>query len=141
MRERVIIIDPEGDTLDVNKDGSINVHLTPSATNPWTVFRTTAAGGEASRVAKAASGTLRDVYAGNVSGALGYLMLFDAAALPANGTVPLLAAVPIANTQEGWYDFGTDGIGFTTGMVVAMSTTQLTLTVVAGGCDFTGRVL
>ena len=139
---RVLIRGPQGVELIVLPGGGIAVSSTPSPppAGTWVVFRTTAAGGEASRVGLAAPCQLRDVYGGNNSGADAYLQIHNAVALPANGTVPYLPPVFVPNGQQGWYDFAFDAIDMTTGLTLAFSTTLLTLTVVAGGCDFGGRL-
>ena len=59
-----------------------------------------------------------------------YFQVFDAASLPADTTVPVLTQkVTAGNTAS--YDFG-DGVPFSTGIVVALSTTDTTLTVGTG---------
>lgn len=137
--KRVKIYGNNGVEITVNPDGSINTNLTIPAINPWTIFRTTAAGGETSRVAKASAGTLRDVYISNAQAVDTFLQIFDAAALPANGTVPLIAALLCRAGQHMWYDFGETALPCGTGIVLAASTTQLTLTLATASCSFGGR--
>ena len=107
------------------------------ASTSWTNFASTAL--EASRVVKASSGTLRDVYVYQASGSLLYLQLFNAAALPANGTVPSFTPIPVPTGSMAFIDFGTDGIILSTGIVAALSTTAATLTVAGAVGFFSGR--
>ncbi len=72
--------------------------------------------------------TLYSVTAYNASASDLYLLVFDATSLPANGAVPHLPPVKVtANTTAG-YDFNIGGCKFPTGIVVATSTTPITLT-------------
>lgn len=67
------------------------------------------------------------VTAYNKGGSTAYLQLFDAASLPANGTVPLIeVAVPANGTAS--MDFGAKGIPVSSGAVAALSSTDATLT-------------
>ena len=93
------------------------------------------AGNVASLVAKAVSisggiARLHRVIATNTNGATRYIQIFDATALPANGTVPLIT-FPLAagaSTQPP-IDFGVYGRTFVNGIVIANSSTEATLTV------------
>lgn len=64
-----------------------------------------------------------------------YILLFDAATLPANGTVPLLALQANSKNAFAW-DFGPEGMSMSTGVVVANSSTDTTLTVGSADCFF-----
>lgn len=83
---------------------------------------------EASNVIKAVTGTVYTVRGYNTSGGALFLQLFDAAALPVDTTVPL-AVVPIAANSAASFDFGALGLPFTNGLVVALSSTDDTLTI------------
>lgn len=63
------------------------------------------------------------------SGSPTYMMLFDAASLPSNGTVPRKAAVLTTTTGNVSMDFTPNGIYCSTGIVLAASSTQATLTI------------
>lgn len=94
---------------------------------------------EGSHVVAAIPGSLRDVYAKNASGGKLYLMVFDAAALPANGTKPGLSPLPVPADSFGWFDFADDALVCAAGIVVAFSTTDSTLTVAGALGFFSGR--
>jgi len=83
----------------------------------------------ASLVVSAAAATF--LYAGLASDAAArvWLHVFDAAALPANGTVPTLTPVAVDNTLEGSISLFDRGVAFGTGITLAVSTTHRTLTV------------
>jgi len=60
-----------------------------------------------------------------------YLHVFDAAAVPSAGAVPKLILVLRGDLQDPdnfYFDFGSRGIPFTTGIVVAASSTLATYT-------------
>lgn len=80
-----------------------------------------------SLVAKSTSGNLVTASVYNKSGGALFFQLFDAAALPANGTVPLIVRGVAANAIAE-FDFTTAGLPFTNGMVLALSSTDSTLT-------------
>lgn len=60
-----------------------------------------------------------------------YMMLFDATAVPANGTTPLKSWVAQANFEIN--EHVSDGIPCLTGIVLVLSTTKDTLTIITGG--------
>jgi len=80
-----------------------------------------------SLVIKNAQGVLMSVTATNTTAADLYLLLFDAAAVPPDTTVPVDWAV-IPAKFAGGLDYGSLGRAFTNGIVAAMSTTMETLT-------------
>lgn len=82
----------------------------------------------ASRVIKAAAGTLYMLKALNTNIAARWIQLFDAAALPADATVPLIS-VPIAAGGYQPIDFGVYGRHFAAGIVVCNSSTAATKTI------------
>lgn len=94
------------------------------------VRSSTGNGPETSRVVKTTPGLLLGyrVVASAVLTTDVWIQLFDAAALPANGTTPIWrAAFPIGTIEV--FDDPPQGLNFDTGIVIASSTTFLTLTV------------
>jgi hypothetical protein len=95
-----------------------------------------AQGGSNSGVVYSAPCTLLRIRALNV-GSLLWLMFFDSATVPTNGTVPLLAPIPVAATtgvidvdwNEDIGSAGLLGIQLSNGLVWAASTTSASLTV------------
>lgn len=79
--------------------------------------------------AGAAVADARRVYSVTVSntGAALFLQLFDAAALPADGAVPLVS-VPVSAASVQFYDVA-KGLPLTTGLAFCLSSTQATKTV------------
>ena len=79
---------------------------------------------------KATPGTLNTILAANSHATdVFYLQLFDANALPINGTAPRLPSIPIAAGQTVSIDLGR--MAFATGIYWASSSTVATLTVTA----------
>lgn len=64
-----------------------------------------------------------------------FILLFDAAALPANGAVPVAGFPVVAASAAAGY-WGTAGRAFRAGIVLACSTTQGTLTLGAADTIF-----
>lgn len=87
---------------------------------------------EASHVVKATAGSLFTAGMFNNNGATRYLQGFQAAALPANGAVPVFS-IPVATGATEFQLFGDLGLTFSTGIVLANSSTATTLTI--GGAD------
>jgi hypothetical protein len=85
----------------------------------------------------AAVGTCRlygfTVTSSNVSAQ--FVLVFDLVALPANGTLPLFAVNVAAASSAGLY-YGSMGRTFDRGIVLANSTTQVTLTLGAADTLF-----
>lgn len=88
----------------------------------------------ASKVVKAAAGTLYGVSGFN-SGPTQYIQIHDAAALPANGAVPILP-IEVPAGKPFAIDFGAKGRAFATGIVVCNSTTLATKTLGAADSWF-----
>lgn len=99
-----------------------------STSGTATVSRANSSALESSRVVKASSGTLFTITSYNTSAGSRWLQFFDAAALPANGAVPLMTVEVPAGTT-GSFDFGSKGLPFTSGLVAALSSTDDALTV------------
>lgn len=89
---------------------------------------------EASAVVSASACLVSQVRVQNFGASTRYLQLHNAAALPANGTVPK-AVTGIGTNATGVITFAIPTDRFSTGLVVACSTTQGTLTISAGA-DF-----
>lgn len=86
------------------------------------------AAAEASAVLATGRTRVWNVIMHNGNAATRYLLLFDAAALPANGTVPDAPPLQIPADGTGSLDLG-DGSLFLNGLVAASSTTAQTLTI------------
>ena len=98
--------------------------------NPLTY---TSAGDARDGLILAGAGELREIKCCNTNAATRYLQLFDAIALPANGTTPAWTAstiVTLTEVKEVW----NPKVRFGTGIYWAISTTRATLTV-AGATD------
>lgn len=81
---------------------------------------------EASRVLKASAGNLVSLFGYN-SGAAGFIQLFDAATLPADGVAPV-ATFAVPGTANFSLDVAVLGLPFSAGIVAAFSTTGPTKT-------------
>jgi hypothetical protein len=84
---------------------------------------------ETNHVISAAACKVKSIKALNNSGANLWLHVFDAAALPANGTVPSRCPIPVLAGQVNG-DSWPGSTGFTVGCVAALSSTLSTLTVI-----------
>jgi hypothetical protein len=92
------------------------------------------AAAESSAVISASATRISQVRVQNLGASTRYLHLFNAASLPANGTVPK-AVLALAAGASGAITFAIPTDRFSTGCVVACSTVQGTLTLSAGA-DF-----
>lgn len=90
---------------------------------------------EKSHVASAVPCNLRSAKALNTSVSTVYLMIFDSATLPANGTAPSRIPIPIASGDVNG-DVWQGGTTLAAGCVVALSSTLSTLTLVATSCGW-----
>lgn len=88
---------------------------------------------EASAVVSASACLVSQVRAQNFGASTRYIQLHNASSLPANGTVPK-AVVGVGTNATGIITFAIPTDRFSTGLVVACSTTQGTLTI-SGGAD------
>lgn len=79
-------------------------------------------------VAASRASTVYTVTAYNASASDLYMLIFDATSLPANNTVPTLPPLKITSGTTAYYDFNVAGAKFANGIVVATSTTPITLT-------------
>lgn len=114
-----------------------SVETTPSvSSSPWTVRQAEAL--EASEVFKIGAGVARDLVVFNNNAASRYVQVFDASALPSNGAVPILSVLCPAGDSVG-FDWGADGMAFSTGFIACLSTTGATKTIAAADGLFTAR--
>lgn len=72
-------------------------------------------------------------YAGTTSPM--YLQMHEATALPGNGAVPLKPGQYLSPQSSFWYDYPEEVVKFGTGLVLALSTTEGTLTIATVGGD------
>jgi hypothetical protein len=99
----------------------------------------------ASQVLKVISGLgkghLHWLFLYNNNAAVRYAMIFDAASLPANGTAPMfMQSMTAATSVPKELAFPPDGLLFTTGCVIAISSTPATLTLAAADLIFTAGI-
>jgi hypothetical protein len=94
--------------------------------------RATSTGAVTSNVLRNAPGFVNSFYVTNNTATAGFLQFFDATALPANGTVPLVV-IPLPASETIGSDIPIFGL---VGMVAAISTTQATLTISANAAFF-----
>jgi hypothetical protein len=82
-------------------------------------------------VVKASAGALADAVATNNGGSFLYLMIFDSATVPGNGTVPKFQAIPLPATATGTINFKELSLSLmmTHGICWAASTTATALTI------------
>lgn len=108
---------------------------TPTPTGGLALGASTAA--EASHVIKSGAGNLYSLQAN--SSASGYVMLFDATSLPADGAVTPLLALPVSTfLSMSWG--GLPPAHFSTGIVAACSSTGPFTLTSASVCNFTWQV-
>jgi hypothetical protein len=122
----------DGDNVKILADryGRLWVRLSGGASKD----ATTSATGETERELAGAHTLLE--YAGlNLNGGPAYLMVFDSATIPVNGTVPALTALPVASGEFGSIEV--EGLDFSEGISVCFSSTALTLTKYLGDSSFT----
>jgi hypothetical protein len=96
---------------------------------------------EASRVVKAAPGTLYALTVYNNSGSAQFYQLHDATAEPSVGAVPAAILAKIAAGGSETVYFGRRGRAFTKGIVVTNSSTGATLTVGAADSYYDAQYL
>jgi len=109
----------------------------PDTTSTFSITPYASTALEASAVVKASAGNLYGFVAANNNAALRYVMVFNLTALPANGTVPTIPGLPIS-ASGGVLPFDTGKFGnyFNTGIVIALSTTQFSLTLAGADALF-----
>ena len=89
----------------------------------------------ASIVAKTSAGSLVSLQVYNDKSSAQYIQVFDAAALPANGAVPVYTFT-LASKGTQTIDFGDYPVNCVNGIVIANSSTGSTLTVGSADCWF-----
>lgn len=115
---------PQELQCDINGNLLVNIAAQGGNTpTSWNDFAPSSYSG----VIKNAGGKLFSLYAANVGASTRYLMLFDAAALPANGAVPKIV-IPLAVNDADLFPFVRPK-SFTTGIVWGASSTATTLTI------------
>ena len=90
---------------------------------------------EASRIAKAAAGTLYTLTGYN-SGPAQFIQIHDSATLPANGAAPVVI-IPVPAQGGFSYDFAGYGLPLSNGIVITNSSTGPTKTIGSADCYFT----
>ena len=133
LTQNVRIQDGGGASLDSLAPalGGVNaliVALSPLNSAALSPLSTASGAAVASKVVKATPGKLFRVDFFNGNAAARFLQVFDAAALPGAGSVPLISR-PVATLAADHIDFGAYGRQFSVGIVIANSSTGPTLTV------------
>lgn len=118
--------------LQVDANGNLKVAVTSSSA---TSSKFTSSAYEASHASSGAK-TVRSIYVSSKAAAAGFVFIFDAASLPANGTVPDFPPVPIPAGPAFVSVPIDEGRSHATGLVVAFSSTQATLTIGTADCWF-----
>lgn len=112
----------------------------PEANTSWALSNSDSAALEASRVIKASAGKLYKLRVTNTLGSVQYIQLFNAAAVPADTTVPnVVASVAAGGVLE--MDFTQYGRMFSTGICVSNSSTPAAKTIGAADCLFSAQYL
>lgn len=124
-------------TLKVGTDGSITVSVETAA---GTASNTTTTAYAASLVIKNAPATLFGLTGYNSKTSTQFIQLHDATSLPSNTAVPKVV-FSVAASSPFSLDYGDIGRLFTTGIVVANSSTGATLTVGSADCWFDAQYL
>lgn len=114
---------------------SIVNSLRPSASSVYAITPYVSAAQEASAVVKASAGNLYGFVFTNNNAATRYVQVFNAAALPGDGTVPALS-FPVSSGGVFPFDTGKYPNQFTNGIVFCNSTTQATKTIGAADSLF-----
>ena len=123
-REREKFSDIDGNTcVNITNLGSTP---TSAATN-FSQYSSAAA--ESSEVIKASAGRLYGGVLNNANAAARYFQFFNSTTLPADTAVPFVTIYCPANQSVSFSFADTDGLYFSTGIVVCNSTTQNTKTI------------
>lgn len=122
--------------------GTVNVAASQTiATTQATKTNVHSTAYEASHVLKSSAGLLFMVTGYNSKTTAQWIQLHDATSLPSNTAVPVMTFT-VSPQSNFSIDYGTiGGRNFTTGIVVANSTTGPTLTTGASDCFFDGQVI
>jgi hypothetical protein len=95
---------------------------------------------EASRILKASAGTLFGITGYNSKTTKQYILFFDSATLPADGTAAI-QTIPVPSDSPFALDFGANGRTFANGIVFCNSSTPRIKTLGAADCTFDAQVL
>lgn len=95
---------------------------------------------EISHVLKSSSGKLMSLTIYNSKVGAQFIQLHDAVSLPADTAIPVLT-ISLATIASATVNFGTLGLDFSTGIVVANSSTGPTLTKGSADCFYCGTVI
>lgn len=133
-----------GNTVNVNITGPnpLPVSLPAGAQSVQgpTLSNASSAAYEASHIIKAATGKLFILSVYSSKAATQWIQLHDAAALPADGAVPVLT-LSIATVADLMLDWSIFGRNFANGIVVCNSTTGPTKTIGAADCFFDAQFI
>ena len=94
-----------------------------------------------SMVVKSGSGKLYGFSVFNSKNATQYILLFDAATVPADGDTSLVIAFPVATLTTLLVSYGTPGRAFNVGCVLVNSSTANSKTVGSADCWFDAQYL
>lgn len=130
-----------GNTVNVNVTGPNPLPVSlPNGLQGPTLTNASSAAYEASHIIKAAPGQLFKLSVYSSKAAAQWIQLHDAAALPADGAVPVLS-LNIATVADLVLDWSIFGRNFANGIVVCNSTTGPTKTIGAADCFFDAQYL
>ncbi len=121
--------------LLMNKNGAVIVAHLPEATQAYAPTNATTTAYAASLVVKASAGTLYMINGFNSSTSSQFIHVYDATALPADGTVPKIVFI-VSGSSNFSLDLGNYGRYFASGIVVGNSSTGPTKTIGSANCWF-----
>ena len=128
----------ESTDIPVDSDNPLPVSSAPTSDSDFAPTNSTQAAAATSKVIKAAPGTLYGIAGYNAKGSAQFILLHDAAALPADATVPVFG-MTVAATSNFSVDFGPYGMAFATGIVACNSSTVASKTIGSADCHFFAR--
>lgn len=125
-------------TLSIDATGSAQTGLAPSAAAVRAPTTATSTAYEASRVVKAAAGTLYGLAGYNSLASAQFILIFDSATVPADAAQAVFVISAQASSNFS-VDFGVYGRPFTAGISISNSTTAPTKTIGVANCFFDAR--